>query len=76
MTDQNETLLETKILNRKDDLKKLLTSIDGFLAHHCKNPALINKVVMCMDELVMNVISYGHIDNLITKFKFLCKSIL
>ena len=62
MTDQNDTLFETKILNKKDELRNLLTQIDGFLVHHCKNPALVNKIVMCMDELVTNVISYGHND--------------
>lgn len=63
MTDQNNTLFEMKILNKKDDLRKLLDQIDSFLARHCKNPAVINKIVMCMDELVTNVISYGHADN-------------
>ncbi len=62
MTDQINTLFEMKILNKKDDLRKLLTEIDGFLLSHCKNPALVNKIVMCMDELVTNVISYGHND--------------
>lgn len=62
MTDQTDTVFEMKILNRKDELKNLLTKIDGFLAHHCKNPALINKIVMCMDELVINVISYAYPD--------------
>jgi anti-sigma regulatory factor (Ser/Thr protein kinase) len=62
MTDQNDNLFEIKILNKKDDLRNLLTKIDGFLAHHCKNPALVNKIVMCMDELVTNVISYGYTD--------------
>ena len=56
MTDQINTLFEMKILNKKDDLRKLLTEIDGFLLSHCKNPALVNKIVMCMDELVTNVI--------------------
>ena len=62
MTDQNDTHFEMKILNKKDDLRDLLTKIDGFLSHHCKNPAVVNKIVMCMDELVMNIISYGHAD--------------
>jgi anti-sigma regulatory factor (Ser/Thr protein kinase) len=62
MSDQTDSLFEMKILNKKDDLRNLLTKIDGFLAHHCKNPALVNKIVMCMDELVTNVISYGYID--------------
>lgn len=62
MTDQNDTLFEMKILNKKDELRNLLTKIDEFLAHNCKNPALVNKIVMCMDELVTNVISYAYTD--------------
>lgn len=62
MTDQNDTLFEMKILNKKDDLRNLLTKIDGFLAHGCKNPAIVNKLVMCMDELITNIISYGYTD--------------
>ncbi len=62
MTDQNDTLFEMKILNKKDDLRNLLTQVDGFLAHNCKNPAIVNKLVMCMDELITNIISYGYSD--------------
>lgn len=64
MTDQNNTLFEMKILNRKDELRMLLTKIEEFLSRHCKNPAIINKIVMCMDELVVNIILYGHNDKI------------
>lgn len=62
MSDQNDTLFEMKILNKKDELRNLLTKIDEFLVHNCKNPAIVNKLVMCMDELITNIISYGYTD--------------
>lgn len=62
MTDSNDAIFEMKILNKKDELRNLLTQINDFLAHNCKNPALVNKIVMCMDELVTNVISYAYLD--------------
>lgn len=57
-----DTTLNCKILNKKEELRTLLTQYDQFLTQHCHNPAIVNKIVMCLDELVTNVISYAYTD--------------
>jgi anti-sigma regulatory factor (Ser/Thr protein kinase) len=57
-----ENTISLKILNKKEDLGNLLTQFDTFLRTNCRNPALVNKLTMCIDELVTNIISYGYPD--------------
>ena len=55
-------LLDFSISRDKDDFEELLSSVEAFLKQNKIDSPVANKVKLCSEELVLNVIQHGYSD--------------
>ena len=59
---RQDRLLDFSISRDKDDFEELLSSVEAFLKQNKIDSPVANKVKLCSEELVLNVIQHGYSD--------------
>lgn len=59
----NAHRLQLTFANRADEAPHISNKIEAFLEKEQINPSIINKILLCVDELITNIIAHAYADH-------------
>ena len=65
--------LDLTFANRADEAPRMAHRVEHFLNEKKISPALINKILLCVDELITNIIAHAYTDHNEHAVELICK---